>query len=51
MYAASRGAAAPSLHSNASSPGEQAVGGLFFDFEAVRTESGDHDAPRMTLSP
>ena len=26
---ASRGAAAPSLHSNASSPGEQAVGGLF----------------------
>ena len=34
---ASRGAAAPSLHSNASSPGEQVVGGLVFDFEAVRT--------------
>ena len=33
------GAAAPSLHSNASSPGEEAVGGLFSDFGAVRTVS------------
>ena len=34
---ASRGAAAPSLHSNASFPGMMEVGGLFFDFGAVRT--------------
>jgi len=26
------------------------VGGLFLDFEAVRTESSDHDAPRMTMA-
>ncbi len=32
----------PSHHG--SSPGEE--GGLFFDFEAVRTESSDRDAPR-----
>ena len=30
-----RGSAAVSLHSNASSPGEKAMGGLFSDFEAV----------------
>jgi len=36
---ASRGAAVPSLHSNASSPGMMKVGGFFFDFEAIRTES------------
>ena len=30
---ASRGAAAPSLHSNASSPGMMEVGGFFSDFE------------------
>ena len=47
---ASRGAAAPSRHRRASSPGEQVVGGLFFDFEAVRTESRDRDARRMTWS-
>ena len=35
---ASRGAAAPSRHRCASSPGEEVVGGLFFDFEAVRTD-------------
>ena len=35
--AASRGAAVPSLHSNASSPGMMEVGGFFVDFEAVRT--------------
>ena len=39
---ASRGAAVPSLHSNASSPGMMDVGGLFFEFEAIRTR----DAPR-----
>jgi hypothetical protein len=26
------------------------VGGLFFDFEAVRTESSDRDAPRRSKS-
>jgi hypothetical protein len=46
---ASRGAAAVSRHRRASSPGEQAVGGLFFDFEAVRTESRDHDAPKAVV--
>jgi len=29
-----------------SSPGEEVVGGFFFDFGAVRTESRDHDVPR-----
>ena len=43
---ASRGAAVPSRHRRASSPGEEVVGGFFFDFEAVRTESRDRDAPR-----
>jgi hypothetical protein len=37
MISASRGAAAPPRHRRASSPGEEVVGGLFFDFEAVRT--------------
>ena len=27
------------------------MGGFFFDFEAVRTESRDRDAPRRSLSP
>ena len=31
----------PSRHRRASSPGEEIVGGLFSDFEAVRTESRD----------
>ena len=43
---ASRGAAVPSRHRRASSPGGEVVGGLFFDFEAIRTESSDRDAPR-----
>ena len=43
---ASRGAAAPSRHLHESSPGEDVVGGFFFEFEAIRTESSDHDAPR-----
>ena len=46
QIAASRGAAAPSRHRRASSPGGEVVGGLFFDFEAIRTESSDRDAPR-----
>jgi hypothetical protein len=49
--AASRGAAAPSRHRCASSPGEQVVGGLVFDFGAVRTESRDHDAPHRSDGP
>jgi hypothetical protein len=36
----------PSRHRRDSSPGMMAVGGLFFEFEAVRTESSDRDAPR-----
>ena len=45
---ASRGAAVPSRHRRASSPGEEVVGGFFFDFEAIRTESSDRDAPRRS---
>ena len=37
MISASRRGEAPSLHSNASSPGMMEVGGFFFDIEAVRT--------------
>ena len=48
MIPASRGAAVPSRHRRASSPGMMEVGGFFFDFEAVRTESSDRDAPRTT---
>ena len=39
QISASRGATVPSRRRRASSPGEQAVGGLVFDFEAVRTVS------------
>ena len=35
---ASRRVVVVSLHSHESSPGEQVVGGFFFDFEAIRTE-------------
>ena len=38
---ASRGAAAPSRHRRDSCPPDEVVGGFFFDFEAVRTESSD----------
>ena len=34
----------PPRHRRASSPGMMDVGGLFFEFEAVRTASRDHDA-------
>ena len=36
-----RGAAAPSRHRRASSPGEEAVGGLWSKFEPIRTASRD----------
>ena len=35
-----RGVVAPSRHRRASSAGEEVVGGLFFDFEAVWTVGG-----------
>ena len=43
---ASRGAVAPSRHRRDSCPSDEAVGGFFFDFGAVRTASRDRDAPR-----
>ncbi len=45
---ASRGAAVPSRHRRDSCPSHNEVGGLIFDFEAVRTESSDRDAPRRS---
>ena len=45
---ASRCVEAPSRHRCASSPGMMDVGGFFFDFEAIRTESSDRDAPRRS---
>jgi hypothetical protein len=36
LISASGGAAVPSRYRRASSPGEEVVGGLFFDFEAIR---------------
>jgi hypothetical protein len=44
--AASRGAAVPSRHRRDSCPSHNEVGGFFFDFGAIRTESSDRDAPR-----
>ena len=46
LLSASRRVEAPSRHRRASSPGEDVVAGFFFDFEAIRTESSDRDAPR-----
>ena len=43
---ASRRVEAPSRHRRASSPGMMEVGGLVFDFEAIRTALRDRDAPR-----
>jgi hypothetical protein len=43
---ASRGTAAASRHRCDSSPSDEIAGGFFFDFEAIRTESSDRDAPR-----
>jgi len=48
---ASRGAAVPSRHRRDSCPSDEIVGGFFSDFEAVRTESSDRDAPRRRPSP
>ena len=45
LRAASRGLEAPSRRRRASSPREMVNGGLFFDFEAVRTASRDRDGP------
>ena len=50
MISASRGAAVPSRHRCDSCPSHNEVGGLFFDFEAVRSESSDRDAPRRSGS-
>ena len=46
LISASRGAAVPSRHRRDSCPSDEVVGGFFFDFEAIRTESRDRDAPR-----
>ena len=46
LISASRRVEAPSRHRRASSPGEEVVGGLVFDFEAIRTALRDRDAPR-----
>ena len=46
MISASRRVEAPSRHRCASSLGEEVVDGFFFEFEAIRTESSDRDAPR-----
>ena len=43
---ASRRVVVFSRHSNDSCPSHDDVGGLFFDFEAIRTASRDRDAPR-----
>ena len=45
---ASRGAVAPSRHRRDSCPSHNEVGGFFFEFEAIRTESSDRDAPRRS---
>ena len=41
LASASRGAAAPSRHRRDSFPSDEVVGGLFFYFEAIRTEASD----------
>ena len=46
MQVRSRRPAVPSRRRRDSCPSEEAVGGLFFDFEAIRTASSDRDAPR-----
>ena len=39
----------PSCHRCDSCPSDEVVGSLFFDFEAIRTESSDRDAPRRCV--
>ena len=46
LFSASRRVEAPSRHLHESSPGMMEVGGFFSDFEAIRTEASDRDAPR-----
>jgi dynein heavy chain len=46
---ASRGPAVPSRHRRDSCSSDEVVGGLFFDFEAVRTASRHRDAPRRSV--
>ena len=48
---ASRRVEAPSRHRRGSCPSHNEVGGFLFYFEAIRTESSNRDAPRMTWSP
>ena len=43
---ASRCVETPSRHGRDSCPSDEVVGGLFLDFEAIRTEASDRDAPR-----
>ena len=45
---ASRSATVPSRHRRVSCPSDEVVGGFFLNFEAVRTESSDRDAPRRS---
>ena len=45
---ASRCVETPSRHRRDSCPSDEVVGGLFFEFEAVRTASSDRDAPRRS---
>ena len=46
LHSASRRVEAPSRHRRDSFPSDEVVGGFFFYFEAIRTESSDRDAPR-----
>ena len=45
---ASRRVEAPSRHRRDSFPSDEAVAGLFFEFEPIRTASSDRDAPRRS---
>ena len=47
---ASRGAAVPSRHRRDSCPSDEVVGGLVFEFEAIRTASRDRNAPRRWIN-
>ena len=51
LIAASRGAAAPSRHRRASSPGDEVVGGLFFDFERISGEIATRYITHRRTSP
>ena len=51
LISASRGAAVPSRRRRDSCPSDEVVGGFFFDFGCIRTESSDRDAPRRHRHP